>query len=165
MEVIYPRLEFDLGHDDFVVWCRWVSLEQPPSPSTPASQGMRVELQLNKNPVLGPTIVYRRELEQAPVYLRSNRQRVTEVLRRASARGIVDVQLIIHGSIANAPYAALFHMRDYDGESIDTRTIESTPMLQVQPSTPGDRWHVAGQANVRVRLELYGSPLHLTVVR
>ena len=38
-------------------------------------------------------------------------------------------------------------------------------MWQVQPSTPGDRWHVAGQANVRMRLEVHGSPLHLTVVR
>jgi hypothetical protein len=165
VEVIYPRLEFDLGRDDFVVWLRWVSLEQPPSPAEPASQGMRVELQLNRNAVLGPTIVYRRELEQAPVYLRSNRTRVAEVLRGANERGHVDVQLIIHGSIANAPYAALFHVRDYDGESIDTKAIDGTPMLQVQPSTPGDRWHVAGQANVRVRLEVVGSPLHLTVVR
>lgn len=165
MDVIYPRLEFDLAHDDFVVWLRWVSLEQPPSPSEPASQGMRVELQLNRNPVLGPTIVYRRELEQAPVYLRSNRTRVAEVLRGAHERGLVDVQLIIHGSIANAPYAALFHVRGYDGESIDTKTIDATPMLQVQPSTPGDRWHVAGQANVRMRLDVVGSPLHLTVVR
>lgn len=165
MEVNYPLLRFDLRHDDFVVWLRWVSLEQPPSPAAPAAQGMRVELQLNRNTVLGPTIVYRKELEQAPVYLRSNRARVVEVLQAASGRGLVDVQLIIHGSIANAPYAALFHVTDYSGEPIDTNTIEATPMLQVQPSTPGDRWHVAGQANVRMRLEVHGSPLHLTVVR
>lgn len=165
VDVQYPLVQFDLRRDDFVVWLRWVSLEQPPSPQAPPSQGMRVELQLNRNTVLGPSIVYRRELEHAPVYLRSNRPRVHDVLRAASARGLVDVQLIIHGSIANAPYASLFHVRDYDGQAIDTRPIEATPMLQVQPSTPGDRWHVAGQANVRVRIELSGAPIHLRVVR
>ncbi len=165
MEVNYPLLRFDLRHDDFVVWLRWVSLEQPPSPAEPAAQGMRVELQINRNTVVGPTIVYRRELEHAPVYLRSNRTRVVEVLQAASGRGLVDLQLIIHGSIANAPYAALFHVTGYTGEAIDTQAIEATPMLQVQPSTPGDRWHVAGQANLRARLEVHGSPLHLTVVR
>lgn len=165
VNVQYPLVQFDLRRDEFVVWLRWVSLEQPASPQAPPSQGMRVELQLNRNTVLGPTIIYRRDLERAPIYLRSNHQRVVEVLRAASARGLVDVQLIIHGSIANAPYAALFHVRDYDGEAIDTRPIEATPMLQVQPSIPGDRWHVAGQANVRVRIELSGTPVHLTIVR
>lgn len=165
MEVNYPLLQFDLRRDDFVVWLRWVALDRPATAVEPTAQGMRVELQLNRNTVLGPTIVYRRELEAAPVYLRSNRGRVIEVLRAASGRGLVDVQLIIHGSIANAPYAALFHLSDYEGEPIDTRVVEATPMLQVQPSTPADRWHVAGQANLRARLELSGSPLHLTVVR
>ncbi len=165
MDVNYPLLRFDLRHDDFVVWLRWVSLEQPPSPAVPPAQGMRVELQLNRNTVVGPTIVYRRELEGAPLYLRSNRGRVVEVLQAASARGLVDVQLIIHGSIANAPYAALFHVSGYSGGAIDTGVIDGTPMLQVQPSTPGNSWHVAGQANLRARLELHGSPLHLTVVR
>jgi hypothetical protein len=165
VEIHYPILRFDLRSDDFVVWLRWVSLEQPPSPENPPTQGMRIELQLNRNTVLGPTIVYRRDLEKAPIYLRSNRSRVVEVLRAASRRGLIDVQLIIHGSIANAPYAALYHVADYDAEAIDTHVIESTPMLQIQPSTPGDRWHVAGQANLRARLELVGTPLHLTVVR
>ena len=87
------------------------------------------------------------------------------MLRAASGRGLVDVQLIIHGSIANAPYAALFHVSDYGGEAIDTQVIDATPMLQVQPSTPGDRWHVAGQANLRARLELHCNPHNLTVLR
>jgi len=165
VEVNYPLLRFDLRRDDFVVWLRWVALEHPSGAAGPATQGMRVELQLNRNTVLGPTILYRRDLELAPVYVRSNRGRVVEVLRAASGRGLVDVQLIIHGSIANAPYAALFHVSDYGGEAIDTQAIDATPMLQVQPSTPGDRWHVAGQANLRARLELHGNPHHLTVVR
>lgn len=158
-------MRFDLRKDDLVVWVRWVSLEQPPSPEQPPNQGVRVELQLNKNPVLGPTVLWRRDLERAAVYLRCNRARVIEVLRAAEARGTLDVQLIIHGSIANAPYAALFHAVDYDGEAIDTRPIEATPMLQLQPSTPGDRWHVAAQANVRVAIELVGTGHHLKVVR
>jgi len=169
VEINYPLLRFDLRRDDLVVWLRWVTLAPASTtavvPDGPAAQGMRVELQLNRNTVMGPTIVYRRELELAPVYLRSNRARIAEVLRAASGRGLVDIQLIIHGSIANAPYAALFHVSDYGGEAIDTRGIEATPMLQVQPSTPADRWHVAGQANLRARLELTGAPLHLTVVR
>jgi len=165
VEIRYPLLEFDARHDDFVLWLRWVAMETPPSPDDPPNQGMRVELQISKNPVLGPTVVWRRDLEQAPIYLRTNRARTIEVLRRAAERGVVDLQLVIHGSIANAPYAALYHVRDYGHESIDTRPLEGTPLLQVQPSTPGDRWHVAAQANVRLRLELTGGPVRLTVVR
>ncbi len=165
VEIRHPLVRFDARHDDFVVWVRWVSLEQPPSPEKPANQGVRVELQLNKNAVLGPTVLWRRDLDRAPVYLRCNRDRVVEVLRAAAVRGTVDIQLIIHGSIANAPYAALFHTTDYDGEAIETRPIEATPMLQVQPSTPADRWHVAAQANVRVAIELVGSSHRLKVVR
>lgn len=152
VEVVYPRLRFDLDRDALVVWLRWVSLERPPSPEEPAAQGVRVELQLNRNPVLGPTIAYRRDLEQAPMYLRAPRTRTGEVLRVAARRGLVDVQLVIHGSIANAPYAALYHLRDDDGAPITS--IPGTPLLQLQPSTPGDRWHVAAQANLRVALEL-----------
>ena len=83
----YPTLAVHLDQDCFVVWLRWVSLEQPPSPDEPPSQGVRVELQLNRNPVLGPTIVYRRDLEDAPVYLRANSARTRDVLRAASASG------------------------------------------------------------------------------
>lgn len=151
MEVVYPRLSFDLDRDAFVVWLRWVSLERPPSPEAPPSQGIRVELQLNRNAVLGPTIAYRRELEPAPRLYRVPKSRCAEVLRVAARRGLLDVQLIIHGSIANAPYAALYHVRDDDAELTE---LPGTPLLQVQPSTPGDRWHVAGQANLRVQLEL-----------
>jgi hypothetical protein len=165
----YPTLRFDLGRDSFVVWLRWVAMEQPPSPEQPPGQGIRVELQLNRNPVLGPTIVYRRDLD-VPVYLRANGGRTREVLRAAagpdgktSSRPL-DLQLIIHGSIANAPYAALYLLRDYEGEAISTLPVEATPLLQMQPSTPGDRWHVAGQASLRTTLELEGSQLHLRVL-
>jgi hypothetical protein len=152
VEVVYPQLVFDLDRDAFVVWLRWVSLERPPSPAEPPAQGIRVELQLNRNTVFGPTIAYRRELEQAQAYVRVPRTRCAEVLRVAGRRGVLDVQLIIHGSIANAPYAALYHVRDDEGAPITE--LRGTPLLQVQPSTPGDRWHVAGQANLRVGLEL-----------
>ncbi|MCA9638312.1 MAG: hypothetical protein KC420_19920, partial [Myxococcales bacterium] len=144
---------------------RWVAMEQPPSPEDPPGQGIRVELQLNRNPVLGPTIVYRRDLD-APLYLRANHLRTLQVIDAARARGLLDVQLIIHGSIANAPFAALYLVRDYAGEAIDTATIPGTPLLQLQPSTPGDRWHVAAQANLRVALSVAGpSRHHLTVLR
>lgn len=161
----YPSLSFDLAHDCFVVWLRWVAMEQPPSPADPPGQGIRVELQLNRNPVLGPTIIYRRDLDEAPVYLRANLARTREVLRRA-AKGtkLLDIQLVIHGSVANAPYAALYLLRDYDGEAISTLPVKATPLLQLQPSTPGDRWHVAGQANLRASLELEGADLHLRVL-
>lgn len=152
MEPVYPRLAFDLDHDVFVVWLRWVSLERPPSPHEPPAQGIRVELQLNRNTVLGPTIAYRRDLERAPMFLRVPRARCAEVLRVATRRGLLDIHLIIHGSIANAPFAALYHLRGDDGLPITA--LESTPLLQLQPSTPGDRWHVAGQANLRVALDL-----------
>lgn len=160
----YPSLRFDLGRDSFVVWLRWVSLEQPPSPADPPNQGIRVELQVNRNTVLGPTIVYRRDLEQA-VYLRANGARTREVLRTVSERGLVDLTLIIHGSIANAPFAALYQLRDYEGEAISTEPIRATPLLQLQPSTPGDRWHVAGQASVRVQVEVSGGLHRLAVIR
>jgi hypothetical protein len=160
----YPTLHFDLRNDCFVVWLRWVSLEKPPSPEEPPSQGIRVELLLNRNSVLGPTIVYRRDLE-APVYLRANGARTREVLRSAAARsGTLDIQLVIHGSIANAPYAALYQLGDYQGEAISTEPIEATPLLQLQPSTPGDRWQVAAQANLRVNLELVGDRVRLNVL-
>ncbi len=152
VELAYPQLRFDLDRDAFAVWLRWVSMERPPSPDDPPNQGIRVELQLNRNTVLGPTIALRRDLEAAPIFLRAQRLRCAEALRAARRRGLLDVQLIIHGSIANAPYAALFHLRDDDGAPISA--LEGTPLLQIQPSTPGDRWHVAGQCNLRVHLEL-----------
>ena len=73
--------------------------------------------------------------------------------------------LVIHGSIANAPYVALYQVRDHEGEAIDTQPLKGTPLLQLQPSTPGDRWHVAGQASARYRLEREGGRRHLTVIR
>ncbi len=161
MEIHYPTLRFHTERDSFVVWVRWVSMEDPPSPEQPPSQGIRVELMLNRNSVLAPTILYRKDLQQ-PVYLRSNRARTMQVLRAATERGLLDIQLVIHGSIANAPYVALFLARDYEGESIDSRPIETTPLLQLQPSVPGDRWQVAGQANLRVHIELVGG--HLTIL-
>ncbi len=165
MQLRYPRLGVDLERDSFVVWVRWVSSEQPPAPEQPPAQGVRVELMLNRNSVLGPTIVYRRELA-APVFLRANRLRVGEVLRTA-ARGAarLDLQLIIHGSIAHAPWAALYLVRDDEGDAIGGGDLPGTPLLQLQPSTPPDRWHVAAQANLRVQLELEGERRHLTVLR
>lgn len=162
MEPCYPTLRFDLQRDCFVVWLRWVAQEDPPSPEQPAQQGIRVELQINRNAVLGPTIVFRRDLD-VPVYLRANGARTREILRAAEKRGFVDLGLIIHGSIANAPFAALYQLRDHEGEAIDTTAILATPLLQLQPSTPASHWHVAAQANVRVQLELVGG-LHLTVI-
>lgn len=165
VQLVYPRLGVDLERDSFVVWVRWVSSERPPSPEQPPAQGVRVELMLNRNSVLGPTIVYRRDLE-SPVFLRANRLRAADVLRVAArGQGRLDVQLVIHGSIAHAPYAALFLVRDDDGGAIGGGDLPGTPLLQVQPSTPADRWHVAGQANLRVQLELEGDRRHLTVLR
>ena len=68
---------------------------------------------LNRNTVLGPTILYRRDLEHAPVYLRANRARTADILRNVRPGGTLDIQLVIHGSVANAPYAALHVVRDY----------------------------------------------------
>lgn len=160
----YPTLAFDLQRDAFVVWLRWVSMEQPPSPELPANQGMRVELQINRNPVYGPTVVFRRDLDQ-PLWMRCNATRVREVLRKAGDGGTVDLTLIIHGSVANAPYAALFLLQDYEGEAIDSAGVKATPLLQVQPSTPGDQWHVAAQANLRTKLKLENDAVRLHVVR
>jgi hypothetical protein len=166
VQLVYPRLGLDLERDSFLIWVRWVSSEQPPSPDEPPAQGVRVELLINRNSVLGPTIVYRRDLA-APVFLRANHLRVAEVLRAAArGPGRLDIQLVIHGSIAHAPYAALYLVRDEQtGESIGAAELPGTPLLQVQPSTPADRWHVAGQANLRVTLELEGQRRHLTILR
>jgi len=148
------------------MWLRWVAMEQPPSPDDPPGQGVRVELLINRNPVLGPTIVYRRDLAD-PVYLRANGARTREILRTAAARaGLLDIQLVIHGSVANAPYAALYQLSDYAGEAISAAPVAGTPLLQLQPSTPADHWHVAAQANLRVNLELVGADqVHLKVIR
>ena len=165
MQLVYPRLGVELLRDSFVVWVRWVSREQPPAPGEPPAQGVRVELLLNRNSVLGPTIVYRRELG-APVFLRANRSRVGEVLRAAGGgAGRLDIQLVIHGSIAHAPWAALYLVRDDEGGAIGGGALPGTPLLQLQPSAPADRWHVAGQANLRVQLELAGQRRYLTVLR
>ncbi len=164
MQLLYPRLVVDLERDSFLVWVRWVSNEQPPSPTQPPAQGIRVELLINANTVLGPTIVFRRELAE-PVFLRANRSRIADVLRVAArGPGRLDIQLVIHGSIAHAPYAALLLVRDDNGEAIGNGPLPGTPLLQLQPSTPADRWHVAAQANLRVQLELQGARHHLTVV-
>ena len=159
----YPTLRFDLKRDCFVVWLRWIAMEKPPSPEQPPGQGVRVELLLNRNSVLGPTIVYRRDLD-TPVYLRANGARTREVLRRAAHRAVLDVQLVVHGSIANAPYAALYQLSDYEGEAISTAPVEATPLLQLQPSTPAGQWHVAGQASFRAALELVGETVRLNVL-
>ena len=165
MQLVYPRLAVDPQRDSFVVWVRWVSSERPSSPDEPPAQGVRVELQINRNSVLGPTIVYRRELA-APVFLRANRLRVGEVLRAAvRGAGRLDLQLVIHGSIAHAPWAALYLTRDDDGDALGGGELPGTPLLQLQPSTPPDRWHVAAQANLRVQLELEGERRHLTILR
>ncbi len=164
VQLVYPQLRVELPRDSLVVWVRWVSSEDPPSPHEPAAQGVRVELLLNRNSVLGPTIVYRRELA-APVFLRANRLRVAEVLRAASrGPGRLDLQLVIHGSIAHAPWAALFLVRDDDGDALGGGELPGTPLLQLQPSTPADRWHVAAQASLRVQLELHDARRHLTVL-
>jgi len=163
VEACYPALRFDLERDCLVVWLRWVAMEDPPTPTDPPGQGIRVELQLNRNCVLGPTIVYRSDLD-APLYLQANRARTRDVLRRAGAgNGFLDIQLVIHGSVANAPYAALYQLRDYAGQAIDTEPVAATPLLQLQPST-ADHWQVAAQANLRVNLALSGARVRLSVL-
>jgi hypothetical protein len=163
--LVYPSLRVDPERDAFVVWIRWVSFEQPAAPDDPPAQGVRVELMLSRNTVLGPTIVYRRDLA-TPVFLQAARLRVGEVLRSAArTAGRLDIQLVIHGSIAHAPWAGLYVVRDASGESIGAGEQPGTPLLQVQPSTPADRWHVAGQASLRVALELEGERRHLRVLR
>jgi hypothetical protein len=163
--LVYPTLRVDPERDAFVVWVRWVSFERPPAPETPPAQGVRVELMLNRNSVLGPTITYRRDLD-APVFLLAARARVAEVVRSAArTSGRLDVQLVIHGSIAHAPWAGLFVVRDHSGVAMGPGELPGTPMLQVQPSTPADRWHVAGQANMRVALEIEGEHRHLRVLQ
>lgn len=164
MALRYPKIEVDLERDVFAVWLRWVSMESPPSPEDPPGQGIRVELCLNANPVLGPTIVYRRDLAE-PVSLLAHRVRAAEVLRAAEEKARLDVQLTIHGSVANAPWAGLFLIRDHEGDNIQSSPLPGTPILQVQPSTPGDRWHVAGQAHARFVLALTGKQRRLRVVR
>ncbi len=166
MEVVYPILRFDLGRDAFVVWLRWVAMKSPAGDdaSGPDNQGIRIELMLNRNTVLGPTVVFRKDLGEG-IYLRANRQQVNAALQAARGRGLLDVQLIIHGSVANAPFAALHHVRDHDREAIDTRPVTHTPLLQLQPSTPPTQWHVAAQCNVRLKLELVGRPASLRVLR
>ena len=131
MEARYPLLDFDLDRDAFAVWVRWVSMEQPPSPEDPPGQGVRVELSLDRNPVLGPTIVYRKDLE-TPVAMLAHRVRVGEVLRASEARGRFDLQLTIHGSVANAPWAAVYLLRDFEGEH-----IFAAPLRASRPSLRG----------------------------
>ena len=155
MEVQFPNLSFDLERDRFVVWVRWVSRESPASPLHPPQQGVRLELRLNQNPVLGPTILWRADLEKQPVYLASNRRRTQQVLAKADGQHL-DIQLILHGSVAHAPYAAIYQVRDYTGAAIDTLPIAATPLLQFQPVVPADRWQVGGQANLRVRVTCAG---------
>jgi hypothetical protein len=161
-QVLYPVLRFDPDRDQLVVWVRWVSMESPPSPESPPRQGLRGELKLDGNPVFGPTILWRKDLA-TPVYVTANTLRTRAVVKAAARKGVLDIQLTIHGSIANAPYLALYHVRDYPGAAIDTQPIQGTPLLQVQPSTPGDQWHVAGQASLRVRVELEGESRSLPV--
>lgn len=165
MTLVYPSLRLDPRRDVFVVWVRWVSFEAPQSPAEPPAQGVRVELALNRNTVLGPTIVYRRELD-APVFMQAARVRVGEVVRSAArTSGRLDIQLVIHGSIAHAPWAGVYVVRDPPGEALGAGELPGTPLLQLQPSTPADRWHVAGQANLRVALELEGEHRHLRVLQ
>ena len=93
-------------------------------------------------------------------------QEALQQVLRAAARGPgrLDVQLVIHGSIAHAPWAALYLVRDDDGDAIGGAELPGTPLLQLQPSTPADRWQVAAQANLRVQLELHDDRRHLTVL-
>ena len=91
MQVIHPPLEFHIERDSFVLWLRWVAMERPPSPTEPPGQGMRIELQLNRNAVFGPTIVRRGELEDGALYLRANRERTRQVELAAAEKKLLDV--------------------------------------------------------------------------
>ena len=164
MEVLYPQLTFDLQRDAFYVWLRWVAMERPLSPLDPPNQGIRVEVQLNRNAILGPTIVTRQELSE-PLFLRTQQERTRNVLRAAARKGLIDLQLIVHGSVAHAPYAAIYHVRDAGLEAISRGPLVGTPLIQLQPSTPPDRWHVAGQVSLRLGLTLVGHRVRLEVLR
>ena len=163
-ELVYPELSFDLLRDSFCLWLRWVAMEDPPSPNEPPNQGMRVELSLNKNTVLGPTLIRRSDLE-TPLWLRANRERTRSIIASAQARGFLDCLLTIHGSIANAPFAGLYHVRDDIREAISRTPIAGTPLLQVQPSVTAGNWQVAGQAALRLRLRVTGQRVKLSVIR
>lgn len=163
----YPHVEFDLERDCFVVWLRWVEMRRGDRvEELPENRGIRVELQIDRGSVLGPSIVYAKDLGE-PVYLRANGKATRERLFKAKSRGFTDLQLIIHGSVAQAPYAALYHLRDYEGEAIDTQPVRATPLIQVQPSVPAGRWRVSGQANLRVSVSTTGDDprKHLHVLR
>lgn len=164
MQLIHPALSFDVQRDSFVLWLRWVALEKPPSPREPPGQGMRVEFKLNRNTVFGPTIVQREQLEAEDLWIQMPRERSVAVLEAAARVKRLDLQLIIHGSVANAPFLALYQVRDFDRDSYSRRGLEGTPLLQLQPSVGAGQWQVAGQANLRVQLEVQRDRRHLRVL-
>lgn len=159
-------MSVDPERDDFLLWLRWVAMESPPSPEDPPSQGARIEMQMNRRSVYGPTIHPRSSIGEQGVALRVERCAWLPIV--ASRPAHLDLQLVIHGSVANAPYLALYHLRgevwSEDG-AMPKASSFGTPLMQIQPSVPSGQWRVAGQANLRVALRLAAPGGHLRVLR
>lgn len=152
MPRVDPSMSLDLSRDDFLLWIRWVAMESPETPTDPPGQGARVELQMNRRSVFGPQIFSRADLRGRGQWVLLDRCAWTPVLGVAPLCEFLDLQLIIHGSVANAPYLALYHLRAHQApEHWDAKDL-GTPLLQLQPSVPQGHWQVAGQANLRLSL-------------
>lgn len=165
-----PRCDLEMSvdpeRDDFLLWLRWVAMETPPSPEDPPRQGARIEMQVNRRSVYGPTIHGRESIGKEGVAIRVQRCAWLPIV--AGRPSHLDLQLVIHGSVANAPYLALYHLRGVDWAedgAMPKASSFGTPLLQVQPSVPAGQWQVAGQANLRVALRMPAPRGQLRVLR
>lgn len=162
------ELDLDLDRDAFALWIRWVRLPPPPGVDAvgePADAGIRAEFQINRQSVWGPKILRTAEIPKQGAYVLVPPTAVSAVLRPKEAPRWIDLQLVIHGSVANAPFLALYLLRDRNPQAALADELQGTPILQLQPSVPGDRWQVAGQANLRLALRLQAPRGRLTVLR
>lgn len=146
-------MSLDLERDDFLLWIRWVAMESPKTPNRPAHQGARIEVKMNRRTVFGPTIFDRCDLEDQGRWVLLERCSWMGVLGVRPLCQVLDLQLVIHGSVANAPYLALYHLRAHQVPERWEAKALGTPLLQLQPSVPAGHWQVAGQANLRLALQ------------
>lgn len=165
-----PRVDLSLAvdpaRDDFVLWLRWVAMESPPTPNDPPDQGVRVQMQINRRSVFGPEIHTRASIPEPGRLLLIDPCAWRGMIATRPAPKYLDLQLTIHGSVANAPYLALFHLRDETRDRLASLSPQSlgTPLLQLQPSVPAGHWQVAGQVNLRVALRPIAPGGHLRVL-
>lgn len=162
------ELSLDLERDAFALWIRWVSMPLPEGSENdqePSDPGIRAEFQINRESVWGPKILRKAEIPAQGTYVLVPAAAVSGVLRRSQPPSFVDLQLVIHGSVANAPFLALYLVRDRDPRCALSEELRGTPLLQLQPSVPGDRWQVAGQANLRLALRLEAPRGRLKILR